>query len=177
MSNKNKRINTLLTAFSSLFGNNIIKVSDDTSNNDIEFKSHHQLNDEQKNQLNKLLDGADAHPEFAGYNLVKGEDKDEARLVIINNDNVVGFLTPRFDRGFWRAGAIFIGDDFRGKGFARKAISHYFSDSSKRPARVWIADDNKDSQNAFISAGFEKGERRDIGPLDSDRGCNYYLKN
>ena len=174
---KNKRINTLLIALSSLFVNNIIKVSDDTSNNDIELKSHHQLNDEQKNKLNKLLDGADTHPEFAGYNLVRGEDKDEARLAILNNNNVVGFLTPRFDRGFWRTGAIFIGDDFRGKGFARKAISLYFSDSSKRPARVWIAESNIDSQNAFISAGFEKGERRDIGPLDSDRGHNYYLNN
>ncbi len=142
----------------------------------IELKRYDELDEGQKDQLRDLVDDADVHPEFSGYGLVKGEEKDRARLAIISEEGVVGFLTPRFDRGFWRTGAIFVGDQFRGKSFAKKAIATYFSDPSKRPARVWIADYNKSSQGAFISAGFERGERRDIGQAEDEKGSNYYLR-
>lgn len=126
-------------------------------------------------RLNSLLNDADRHPEFAGLNLVKGPEKDAARFVILDDSgNPVGFMTPRFDRGYWRAGAIYVDPSARGKGYARKAISEFFNDPSHLPARVWIADINKESQRAFIAAGFREGERRDLSELPEDKGSHYY---
>jgi len=127
-------------------------------------------------RLLAYVDAADQHPEFAGYDLVKGPERDSARLAITDDAGVVvGFMTPRKDRGFWRTGAIYTDPAARGKGFARRAIIDFFSDPAHRPARVWIADINGESQRAFTGAGFVKGERRDLGPSPSDRGHDYYL--
>ena len=134
------------------------------------------LNDEQRKKLSHLLDDADQHPEFSGYDLVKGQDRDANRLVVLDDAGVVvGFLTPRFDKGFWRAGAIYADPSMRGKGHMRRAIIEFFSDTQHRPARVWIADGNRESQRAFIGAGFEKGARRDVGETATDKGHDYYL--
>ena len=127
-------------------------------------------------RLLTYVDAADQHPEFAGYDLVKGPERDSARLAITDDSGVVvGFMTPRFDRGFWRTGAIYTDPAVRGKGFARRAIIDFFSDPAHRPARVWIADINRESQRAFTGAGFVRGDRRDLGPSPSDRGHDYYL--
>jgi len=127
-------------------------------------------------RLLTYVDAADQHPEFAGYDLVKGPERDSTRLAITDDAGVVvGFMTPRFDRGFWRTGAIYTNPADRGKGFARRAIIDFFSDPAHRPARVWIADVNRQSQRAFTGAGFVKGAPRDIGPSPSDKGHDYYL--
>jgi len=127
-------------------------------------------------RLLKYIDAADLHPEFAGYNLVKGLERDNRRLAITDNEGVVvGFMTPHKDRGFWRTGAIYIDPSARGEGFARSAIIEFFSDPNHRPARVWIADINRQSQRAFTSAGFVRGDRRDIGEYEDEKGHDYYL--
>ena len=134
------------------------------------------LNDQQLDRLSQLLDDADLHPEFSGYDLVKGSEKDQLRLVILNNKEVVGFMTPRFDRGYWRTGAIYADPAMRGGGHMRKAIIEFFSNPDHRPARVWIGEDNLGSQRAFLGAGFERGGRRDVGDGPGDRGHDYYLE-
>ena len=130
----------------------------------------------EKERLLKYIDAADQHPEFAGYDLVKGAEKDKRRLAITDDDGrVVGFMTPHKDRGYWRTGAIYTDPNARGKGFARKAIIEFFSNPKHRPARVWIADINKQSQRAFTGAGFVRGDRRDIGKYPDEKGHDYYL--
>ena len=127
--------------------------------------------------LQGYINAADEHPEFAGYNLVKGAEKDAIRLAILDDfGKVVGFMTPRFDRGYWRTGAIYTDPSVRGKGFAMKAIIEFFSNPFYRPARVWIADINTQSQRAFTGAGFIKGERRNLSDNPADMGHDYYLE-
>lgn len=140
-----------------------------------ELAKPESLDDQGLDRLNQLLDDADRHPEFAGWDLVKGPERDSARLVILDDSgNPVGFMTPRFDKGYWRTGAIYVDPSARGKGYARKAIIEFFGDPSHQPARVWIADVNRESQRAFLAAGFELGERRDLSELPQDRGSHYY---
>ena len=153
----------------------ILKKPDSLVNEEIVRQS--SLDDENLKALQKYVDAADNHPEFAGYNLVKGADKDSARFAILDNTGrVVGFMTPRFDRGYWRTGAIYTDPRVRGQGHARKAIIEFFSDPAHRPARVWIASMNKESQKAFTGAGFVKGERKDLSSDPHDIGHNYYLE-
>ena len=130
----------------------------------------------EKERLSAYIDAADQHPEFAGYDLVKGADRDKKRLAITDDDGrVVGFMTPRKDGRYWRTGAIYTDPNARGKGYARKAIIEFFSNPKHRPARVWIADINRQSQRAFTGAGFVRGDRRDMGEHQNDKGHYYYL--
>ena len=78
--------------------------------NSLRLISTKDLNVNQKQTLEKLLDNADSHPEFSGGNYVKGEDKDQQRIISLEDGEVVGFMTPRFqpESGFWRSGAIYI---------------------------------------------------------------------
>jgi hypothetical protein len=127
--------------------------------------------------LASLLDSADSHPEFSGYNLVKGSERDSARLIIADERGVpVGFMTPRFEDGFWRTGAIYTEPRSRGKGYAKKAIIEFFSDPSHRPARVWISDNNQESIMAFTRAGFVQGDRKDWSDSPADKGSYYELR-
>ena len=127
-------------------------------------------------RLRSYVDAADAHPEFAGYDLVKGEERDRTRLAITDDaGRVVGFMTPRLDRGYWRTGAIYTDPATRGMGWARRAIIEFFSHPDHRPARVWISDENRESQRAFTGAGFVRGERRDLSDAPGDKGHDYYL--
>ena len=136
-----------------------------------------ELDEENLLRLKAYLDAADDHPEFRGYDLVKGEHRDALRLAILDDEgNVIGFMTPRLDDGYWRTGAIYTDPKVRGSGYALRAIREFFSGSSHRPARVWISDENKRSQNAFIGAGFEMGEKHDMGDNPEDKGHNYYLR-
>jgi len=135
-----------------------------------------EVSPEHSDLIASLLDAADSHPEFKGYDLVKGPERDVARLIITDEMGTpVGFMTPRFDRGFWRTGAIYTHPDVRGKGYARKAIIEFFSDPSHRPARVWIADMNPESIRAFTGAGFIQGERHDLSQSPADKGKYYEL--
>lgn len=135
------------------------------------------LTQTQQQDLDMLVDMAEDHPEYKGFGLVKGSSFDLARVPILDdNGNVVGFLTPRLHNGYWRAGAIFIAPEQRGKGFATRAIKEFFGGNpNKRPARVWIADYNLASQKAFLKAGFHKMERYDAGEGILEKGHYYYL--
>ena len=135
------------------------------------------LDSRQAQHLKIYIDDADNHPEFKGYDLVKGPERDSSRLAILDDlGNVVGFMTPRLDRGYWRTGAIYVDPGLRGKGFAKKAIIEFFSNPNHRPAKVWIAEQNKESQRAFQGAGFVRGNRRDLSPAPEDRGHDYFLE-
>ena len=135
-----------------------------------------ELDEENWLRLKDYLDAADDHPEFRGYDLVKGEDRDALRLAILDDEGkVIGFMTPRLDDGYWRTGAIYTDPKVRGSGYALRAIKEFFSDLSHLPARVWISDENKKSQNAFIGAGFKMGEKRDMSDNPEDKG-HYYIK-
>jgi len=142
---------------------------------DISFKKLKDLNDYQLKELNSLTDEADAHEEFSGFNLVKGQEYDSRRIVFLLGDNVVGFMTPReetrFGKNRWRTGAIFVSKNFRGMGIAPKAIKEFFKD---KKGYSWISNQNKASQNAFSSAGFIKGEERNVGDSPLDQGHNWY---
>lgn len=134
------------------------------------------LDQENKQRLEKYIEDADVHPEFTGLDLVKGSKRDNIRLAILDDEGiVVGFMTPRQDRGYWRTGAIYTDPKVRGKGYAKRAIEEFFKDGSHQPARVWISDNNDRSQRAFVGAGFKKGSPRAVGEGSGDQGHDYYL--
>ena len=133
------------------------------------------LNVNQKQTLEKLLDNADSHSEFSGGNYVKGEDKDQQRIIALEDGEVVGFMTPRFqpESGFWRSGAIYITPQHQGKGYASIMLKQFFNDPTHLPARVWIADYNKSSQKAFSNAGFKKSKERNLSDSPNDKGFDW----
>lgn len=141
----------------------------------LKLKGIQELTPEQKQKLNSLLDQADSHPEFSGGGYVKGEEKDKQRLVAIIGDEVVGFMTPRFQQesGYWRAGAIFIDPEHQGRGYAAQMLGSFFEDSKHLPARVWISNTNKSSQGAFSKAGFIKDKEKNLSDDPNDRGFNW----
>jgi RimJ/RimL family protein N-acetyltransferase len=143
------------------------------NNQEVDLLKPHELNDSQLQQLHQLVDQADEHPEYKGLNLVKGNDK--YRLAIVNNQKVVGFLTPRKDFNYWRTGAIFVDSEYRRNGYAQKAIQKFFQNPNYRPAKAWISNNNLSSQKAFTKAGFKIGNRRDLSDNDNDKGHDYYL--
>lgn len=144
-------------------------------NKGLRFSSTDQLNVDQQQTLKDLLNSADNHQEFAGGNYVKGEDKDKQRVVALSNDEVVGFMTPRFqpESGFWRSGAIYVDPKHQGKGIASAMLQKFFSDPSHLPARVWIANNNTSSQKAFMKAGFTKHKERNLSDSVNDQGHDW----
>ena len=143
--------------------------------NSLRLVSTKDLNVNQKQTLEKLLDDADSHPEFSGGNYVKGEDKDQQRIIALEGDEVVGFMTPRFqlESGFWRSGAIYIPPQHQGKGYASIMLKQFFNNPTHLPARVWIADYNKSSQKAFSNAGFKKSKERNLSDSPNDKGFDW----
>lgn len=139
------------------------------------FKEPKDLNAYQRKQLATLLDEADAHEEFSGYDLVKGKDYDARRIAFLWGDDVAGFMTPREEDRFgekrWRTGAIFVDKNLRGMGIAPKAIAEFFKD---KKGYAWISNKNTSSQKAFSDAGFRKGEERNVGDSELDQGHNWY---
>lgn len=145
-------------------------------NQSLSLKKSNDLNVSQMNDLLDILDEAEAHPEFHGYGLIHGDVFNRRRLVIVIDQQAVGFMTPRFEDGYWRTGAIFVSKKYAGKGYGRDAIKTFFSDVLKRPARVWIADENIQSQKAFKSAGFVLGQKKDLSDLPQDFGHMWHLR-
>lgn len=142
---------------------------------DLKFKKPEDLTEEQQEKLESLLDDADAHEEFSGYDLVKGSEYDERRIAFLLEDEVVGFMTPRKEDRFggdrWRTGAIFVDPKFRGKRIAPAAMKQFFKD---KKGYAWISKENTSSQNAFRLAGFTQGEERNVGDSPLDQGYNWY---
>jgi len=144
-------------------------------NRELHFVNTKHLNVDQQQALRNLLDDADTHQEFAGGNYVKGSDKDQQRVIALLDNNVVGFMTPRFqpESGFWRSGAIYVSPQYQGKGIASTMLQKFFNDVSHLPARVWIANNNTSSQKAFMKAGFRKHKERNLSDSPNDEGYDW----
>ena len=146
----------------------IFKVAQDNDSK-IYLLKPNELSSEENEKLLEMLDAADNHPEFKGFDLVKGETYDDRRLIIMGDGEVVGFMTPRKEGDYWRTGAIYIIPSERGKGYGSAAIRTFFKDKS---GKIWIADKNEESKRAFQASGFEKDEPKQF---DGDDG-HYYIK-
>lgn len=97
-----------------------------------------------------LLLRADSDPDIAGYVY---PDQDRYRVPITSEEgNIVGFMTPRQEKGKWRTGAIYVDPEHRNKGYASKAITDFFADKA---GMAYIDDGNEASKQAFRKAGFE----------------------
>ena len=92
---------------------------------------------------------ADNDPEIGGF-VYPQEDRQRAGIYL--DDELVGFMTPREEDGGWRAGAIYIRPDSRGKGIGSLAIDKFFEDKSASPVPIGL--NNLASQKAFAKAGF-----------------------
>ena len=91
--------------------------------------------------------------EISGF--VKPKDVSIKRAGIYFDNKLVGFMTPREERGAWRVGAIYVDEDVRKrvKGIGGIAISKFFE--GREAADLLIGVNNKASQSAFSKAGFE----------------------
>lgn len=100
-----------------------------------------------------LLTLADKNPEISGF--VYPENENKVRAGIYKGKKLVGFFTPREERGDlgWRVGAIFIHPDERGSGIAAKVLKKFFKDRVAAPVPISV--DNISSRKSFERAGFK----------------------
>ena len=99
-----------------------------------------------------LLRKGDADGEISGF--VYPDDSSLSRGGIYWQGDLVGFMTPREEKGGWRVGAIYIDSKIREsvKGIGSIAISKFFA--GREAADLLIGVDNISSQRAFSNAGF-----------------------
>jgi len=115
------------------------------------------------NFRNLLLRG-DADVELSGF--VYPKDINRKRGGIYWKGDLVGFMTPREEKGGWRVGAIYIDSDVRErvKKIGSIAISKFFS--GRKAADLLIGVDNVSSQKAFANAGFSDTNRKYVDDSD-----------
>ena len=104
-----------------------------------------------------LLLKGDQDKEISGFAIKRDkEDREieQVRAGIYYNKKLVGFMTPREEKGGWRVGAIYVDEDVRKnfKGIGSIAISKFFE--GREAADLLIGVDNIASQRAFGKAGF-----------------------
>ncbi len=94
---------------------------------------------------------------------LQGEDDilDEAsvkKVIVLDDSTVAGFFSPTRTsmkaKRYWRAGALFLDDKFRGKGLMTEVLKKFFADHN--PGIAWIADSNKSSISLFSRLGFKQ---------------------
>jgi RimJ/RimL family protein N-acetyltransferase len=100
-----------------------------------------------------MLDAANNDPFLLGF--VPKENNN--RLGIEVHGTLVGFMTPRENKGTWRTGAIYVLPEFRNKGIASKAIRQFHSD--KGSSRALVEPHNHASRKAHENAGFKVVDR------------------
>jgi len=103
--------------------------------------------------INKdLLEKGDADSEISGF--VYPNDNSRLRGGIYWRGELVGFMTPREEKGGWRVGAIYIDSESRErvKGIGSIAISKFFE--GREASDLLIGVDNISSKRAFSNAGF-----------------------
>ena len=100
-----------------------------------------------------LLLKGDQDGEISGF--VRPGDESVERAGIYYVGRLVGFMTPREEKGGWRVGAIYVDSDERKrvKGIGSIAIAKFFK--GRKAADLLIGVDNIASQRAFGKAGFE----------------------
>lgn len=103
-----------------------------------------------------LLKG-DQDEEISGF--VSPEDGSIKRAGIYFRGDLVGFMTPREEKGRWRVGAIYVDGEMRKKfrGIGSIAIAKFFE--GREAADLLIGVDNEASQRAFSKAGFKNTEK------------------
>ncbi len=104
-----------------------------------------------------LLEKGDQDGEISGFAIKRDkEDREieQERAGIYHNKKLVGFMTPREEKGGWRVGAIYVDEDVRKnfKGIGGIAISKFFE--GREAADLLIGVSNEASQRAFSKAGF-----------------------
>lgn len=105
-----------------------------------------------------LLIKGDQDKEISGFVFAKdkeGREIEQDRAGIYYKGDLVGFMTPREEKGGWRVGAIYIDGEKRKrfKGIGSIAIAKFFK--GRKAADLLIGVDNIASQRAFGKAGFE----------------------
>jgi len=100
-----------------------------------------------------LLDKGDQDGEISGF--VRPGDEGVLRGGIYFRGDLVGFMTPREEKGGWRVGAVYVDSDVRKrvKGIGGVAITKFFE--GRKAADLLIGVDNIASQRSFSKAGFE----------------------
>ena len=113
---------------------------------------------------NDLLVKGDRDVEISGF--VYPEDGDRLRGGIYWRGELVGFMTPREEKGGWRVGAIYVDSEVRErvKGIGSIAISKFFE--GREAADLLIGVDNVSSQRAFANAGFSDTGKEYIDDSD-----------
>ena len=111
-----------------------------------------------------LLRKGDADSEISGF--VYPEESDRLRGGIYWRGDLVGFMTPREEKGGWRVGAIYIDNEVRErvKGIGSIAISKFFV--GREAADLLIGVDNISSKRAFSNAGFKDTGKKYVDDSD-----------
>lgn len=111
-----------------------------------------------------LLLKGDADSEISGF--VYPDDSSRSRGGIYWRGDLVGFMTPREEKGGWRVGAIYIDSEVRErvKGIGSIAISKFFE--GREAADLLIGVDNISSQRAFSNAGFKDTGKKYVDDRD-----------
>jgi hypothetical protein len=111
-----------------------------------------------------LLMKGDSDGEISGF--VYPHDVSRARGGIYWRGDLVGFMTPREEKGGWRVGAVYIDSEARErvKGIGSIAISKFFE--CREAADLLIGVDNISSQRAFSNAGFEDTGKKYVDKSD-----------
>lgn len=144
-----------------------------------------ELKPVQRKLFDKLITQALTDPFIGGEwlsNLVEKvktnslrKEKFEEFFILVNDGELVGFFTPRLESGYWRAGSIFITQEYRGKGIMFDLLKHFFQNHS--PAMAWIANSNTASKNLYLKLGFTKGKDYNLSTAEIDKGSWYEFKN
>ena len=111
-----------------------------------------------------LLLKGDQDKEISGF--VEPEDVSIKRAGIYFRGDLVGFMTPREEKGGWRVGAIYVDREKRKefKGIGGIAIAKFFE--GREAADLLIGVGNEASQRAFSKAGFENTGKEYIDKSD-----------
>lgn len=109
------------------------------------------------NENQALLDEADRDPYIQGY--VHPQEELERQWIRNDEGKVVGFFTPRVDKGAVRTGAVYVTPSERGKGYSRRALMEYLKEGE--PTREFIEHSNTPSRKLFTSLGYTQDEEEE----------------
>ena len=123
-----------------------------------------KINKENKKKWKDLLVKGDRDVEISGF--VYPEDDNLYRGGIYWRGDLVGFMTPREEKGGWRVGAIYIDNEIRErvKGIGSISISKFFE--GREASDLLIGVDNISSQRAFSNAGFKDTGKKYVDDSD-----------
>jgi ribosomal protein S18 acetylase RimI-like enzyme len=83
-------------------------------------------------------------------------DYSKKAILILQDDEPVGFFTPKITNGYYRVLYLYVDPVFRGKGIGVDVVKHFTKDIK---SKAWIDYQNIASQKTFERAGFKKTEK------------------